>query len=71
MPNNQPDDRREQALNRDDKGKKGVETVTRNLKAKNARLRLLKERHENYLAEQREDNAEADLTEELRASGAE
>jgi hypothetical protein len=39
-------------------------------KAKNARLRLLKERHENYLAEQRDEDAEAERTEELRASGA-
>ena len=38
-------------------------------KAKNARLRLMKERNENYLAEQREENQTDDeLTKELTVS---
>ena len=38
-------------------------------KAKNARLRLMKERNENYLAEQRDEHeTEDELTKELRVS---
>jgi hypothetical protein len=38
-------------------------------KAKNARLRLMKERNENYLLEQRDENeTDDDLTKELKVS---
>ena len=38
-------------------------------KAKNARLRLMKERNENYLAEQRDENdIDDELTKELQVS---
>jgi len=44
---------------------KGMQTA----KAKNARLRLMKERNENYLAEQRDEHETDDeLTKELRVS---
>jgi hypothetical protein len=44
---------------------KGMQTA----KAKNARLRLMKERNENYLAEQRdEQETDDELTKELRIS---
>jgi hypothetical protein len=49
-----------------------VETAIHKAKAKNARLRLMKERNENYLAEQRDEAAADDeLTKELRVSTAE
>jgi hypothetical protein len=49
-----------------------VATAIKQAKAKNARLRLMKERNENYLAERRgEDEADDELTEELRVSTAE
>jgi hypothetical protein len=49
-----------------------VATAIQRAKAKNARLRLMKERNENYLAEQRdEDAADAEMTRELRISTAE
>ena len=49
-----------------------VATAIQKAKAKNARLRLMKERNENYLAEQRDEAAaEEDLTKELRVSTAE
>jgi len=44
---------------------KGMQTA----KAKSARLRLMKERNENYLAEQRDEHETDDeLTKELRVS---
>jgi hypothetical protein len=44
---------------------KGIQTA----KAKNARLRLMKERNENYLAEQRDaDEPDDELTKELKVS---
>lgn len=49
-----------------------VATAIKQAKAKNARLRLMKERNENYLAERRgEDEADDELTEELRVSTSE
>jgi hypothetical protein len=43
--------------------------ASHNEKAKRARLRHMKERNENYLAEQREEQAaEDELTQELRVS---
>ena len=43
----------------------GTQTAT----AKNARLRLMKERNENYLAEQRDENdIDDELTKELQVS---
>jgi hypothetical protein len=46
-----------------------VVTAIQKAKAKNARLRLMKERNENYLAEQRgEDAPDDELTKELRVS---
>ena len=51
---------------------KAVGTAIERAKAKNARLRLMKERNENYLAEQKyEHEAEEELTKELRVSTAE
>jgi hypothetical protein len=67
MPNTQPKEPVALA-NEDDKRNRGAVTVG-NAKAKNARLRLLKERNENYLAEQRDENADEELTEELRVAG--
>jgi hypothetical protein len=50
---------------------KVVMTAIQKAKAKNARLRLMKERNENYLAERRdEDEADEELTKELRVSAA-
>ena len=50
--------------------KKHVTSAIANAKAKNARLRLLKERNENYLAEQKdyEDEINDELTKELTVS---
>ena len=46
-----------------------VVTAIQKAKAKNARLNLMKERNENYLAEQRdEDAADEELTKELGVS---
>jgi hypothetical protein len=46
-----------------------VVTAIHKAKAKNARLRLMKERNENYLAEQRdEDAADEELTKEVSVS---
>jgi hypothetical protein len=46
-----------------------VATAIQKAKAKNARLRLMKERNEHYLAEQRgEDAADEELTKGLRVS---
>jgi hypothetical protein len=51
---------------------KVVLTAVEKAKAKNARLRLMKERNENYLAERRDEHeADDDLTKELRVSAAE
>ena len=48
---------------------KNVASPDKRASAKSARLRHLKERHENYLAERREEKAaEDELTEELRVS---
>jgi len=48
-----------------------VRSAIERAKAKTARLRLMKERNENYLAEQREEHSDAeDLTGELGAFGA-
>jgi hypothetical protein len=44
-----------------------VATAIQKAKAKSARLRLMKERNEHYLAEQRED-VDEELTQELRVS---
>ena len=47
-------------------------TVLQKAKAKNARLRLMKERNEIHLAEQREEREQDhELTQELRVSTAE
>jgi len=47
-------------------------TASQKAKAKTARLRLLKERNENYLAEQRDEHeADEELTKELRVSAGE
>ena len=44
-----------------------VATAIEKAKAKNARLRLMKERNENYLAERRDEiDADEELTKELR-----
>jgi hypothetical protein len=49
-----------------------VMSAIQKAKAKNARLRLMKERNENYLAEQRDEEAgEEEQTRELRVSNAE
>jgi hypothetical protein len=49
-----------------------VVTAIQEAKAKNARLRLMKERNENYLAEQRDEDAtDEELTKELRVSTSE
>ena len=49
-----------------------VASAIKKAKAKNARLRLMKERNENYLAERRgEDEADDELTQELRVSSSE
>ena len=55
MPNNQP---------------QAVATAVEKARAKNARLRLMKERNENYLAERRDydDEANDDFTKELTVS---
>jgi hypothetical protein len=46
-----------------------VETAIKEAKAKNARLRLMKERNENYLAERRDDRPEEwELTKELMST---
>ena len=47
-----------------------VASAVEKAKAKNARLRLMKERNENYLAERRDDDEEANegLTKELTVS---
>ena len=47
-----------------------VASAVARAKAKNARLRLMKERNENYLAERRDDDEEAneELTRELTVS---
>jgi len=47
-----------------------VASAVEKAKAKNARLRLMKERYENYLAERREydDETNDDLTKELTVS---
>ena len=43
-----------------------VQAAIQKAKVKNARLRLMKERNENYLAEQREDEGtDVELTKEL------
>lgn len=49
-----------------------VGTAIQKAKAKNARLRLMKERNENYLAEQRDEEATDDeVTKELKVPAAE
>ena len=49
-----------------------VVTAIHRAKAKNARLRLMKERNENYLAEQRDEEAtDEEVTKELNAPVAE
>jgi hypothetical protein len=50
-----------------------VATAIQKAKAKNARLRLMKERNENYLAERRDEEDESidDLIKELQISNAE
>jgi hypothetical protein len=51
---------------------KGVVTAAEKAKAKNVRLRLMKERNENYLAERRdEQETDEELTKELTVSTAE
>ena len=56
-------------VNENDTRKEVVMTAIQRAKAKNARLRLMKERNENYLAEQREEDEEDDeLTKELSGS---
>jgi hypothetical protein len=51
---------------------KAVLSAVEKAKAKNARLRLMKERNENYLAERRDEHeADDELTKELRVSAAE
>jgi hypothetical protein len=69
MPNDRSEERVEVAVNKEGKRNRVPAMVTGNARAKNARLRLLKERHENYLAEQRDEDAEAELTAELRVPG--
>jgi len=49
-----------------------VVTAIQKAKAKNARLRLMKERNENYLAEQRDEEAiDEEVTKELKVPAAE
>jgi hypothetical protein len=48
-----------------------VASAIKKAKAKNARLRLMKERNENYLAERRGEYEEDERTEELRVSTSE
>ena len=49
-----------------------VAIASQKAKAKTARLRLMKERNENYLAEQRDEHeADEELTKELRVSAGE
>ena len=43
-----------------------VVTAIERAKRKNARLRLMKERNENYLAEQKEHEVDEELTKELK-----
>jgi hypothetical protein len=57
--------------NNDDKRDEVAVTARGSAKAKSARLRLLKERNESYLAEQRDEGAEEEVTKELRVSNAE
>ena len=45
---------------------KVVVTAIERAKLKNARLRLMKERNENYLAEQKEHEVDEELTKELK-----
>jgi hypothetical protein len=53
-------------INNDDNRNDVVVPAIQEAKAKNARLRLMKERNENYLAERRdEDEADNELTKEL------
>jgi hypothetical protein len=68
MPNTQAEESGGLA-NKEDKRHEVAVRASRDAKAKNARLRLLKERHENYLAEQRGDDADMERTEELRVAG--
>jgi hypothetical protein len=68
LPNTNPEVPDDLAVNKEDKRSKVAVTVIGNAKTKNARLRLLKERNENYLAEQRDEQAEEELTQELRVS---
>lgn len=42
-----------------------VATAIQKAKAKNARLRLMKERNENYLAERKDEHEDEELTKEL------
>jgi hypothetical protein len=70
MPNDRSEERVELAVNKEGNRNRVPGMITGNARAKNARLRLLKERNENYLAEQRDEDAEAERTEELRVSGA-
>ena len=49
-----------------------VTAAIRKAKAKNARLRLIKERHENYLAEHKDDpEVDEELTDEVRVQTSE
>ncbi len=49
----------------------GVVTAIQRAKTKNARLRLMKERNENYLAEQRDEEAiDEEVTKELKVQNA-
>ena len=59
-------------VNSYDTRNKVVATAIEKAKAKNARLRLMKERNENYLAERRDEHdADEELTKELRGLAAE
>jgi hypothetical protein len=69
MSNDRSEERAELAVNKDGKRSRVPAMVTGNARAKNARLRLMKERNENYLAEQTDGDTEAERTEELRVSG--
>ena len=68
MPNTQ----REESVTPDTSQRHSKILAIEKAKAKSARLRLMKERNENYLAEQKyEHEAEEELTKELRVSTAE
>ena len=67
MPVAEPEKAAELDVNSYEKRNTVAATAIEKAKAKNARLRLMKERNENYLAERRDEiDADEELTKELR-----